>query len=232
MAAQELTLTVIISSDETPAGRVHEVNRQYYQSARSGSRSHFAVDSKALTTGFIAFHPMKGYFRLMKDERARVDGRQERARSAMSLVFGEGVRPLQMRPAVFDAALEGWRRQMSARYLSEGTKRRGVRIVRRFVAETGSWPWEWTALLVDEWLEDLAAPPKRRSVSTLRNYQIVLRAFLDYLTDERYPWVAICEVEFDVRPMQVIDERNAIVHNVEYEGRPGAAVARGARDVL
>ena len=157
----------------------------------------------------------------MKDERAGLDGRGERARSAMSLVFGEGVRPLQMRPSVFDAALEGWRRQMSARYLSEGTKRRGVQIVRRFVAETESWPWEWTALLVDEWLEDLASAPKRRSVSTLRNYQMVLRAFLDYLTDERYPWVAICEVEFDVRPMQVIDERNAIVHNVEYEGRPG-----------
>ena len=83
------------------------------------------------------------------------------------------------------------------------------------------WPWEWQPLHVDEWLEDLGAPPKRRAVSTLRGYQATLRGFLDYLTDERYPWVAICEVEFGVRPVQMIDERNAIAHVVEYEGRPG-----------
>jgi integrase/recombinase XerC len=83
------------------------------------------------------------------------------------------------------------------------------------------WPWQWTSLGVDEWLEDLGSPPKRRSVSTLRSYQATLRAFLDYLTDERYPWVAVCGTEFGVRPVQVIDERNAIAHNVEYEGRPG-----------
>ena len=112
-------------------------------------------------------------------------------------------------------------RQQSARHLSEGTKRASAAIVRRFQAEVGLWPWRWTALPVDEWLEDLASPPKRRAVSTLRSYQATLRGFLDYLTDERYPWVAICEAEFGVRPVQVIDERNAIAHNVEYEGRPG-----------
>jgi site-specific recombinase XerD len=83
------------------------------------------------------------------------------------------------------------------------------------------WPWQWRSIHVDEWLEDLATPPKSRSVSTLRSYQATLRAFLDYLTDERYPWVAICETEFGVRPVQVLDERNAIAHVVEYEGRPG-----------
>lgn len=156
----------------------------------------------------------------MKGERAGFES-EDRARSALALVFGDGVRPLQMPVAVFDVVLAGWRRQMSARHLSEGTKRSGERIVRRFVTETGLWPWQWTALRVDEWLEDLACPPKRRSVSTLRSYQASLRAFLDYLTDERYPWVAICELEFGVRPVQVIDERNAIAHTVEYEGRPG-----------
>lgn len=157
----------------------------------------------------------------MKGERAGFESSEDRARSALALVFGDGVRPLQMPVAVFDAVLAGWRRQMSARHLSEGTKRSGERIVRRFVTETGLWPWQWTALRVDEWLEDLACPPKRRSVSTLRSYQASLRAFLDYLTDERYPCVAICELEFGVRPVQVIDERNAIAHTVEYEGRPG-----------
>lgn len=147
--------------------------------------------------------------------------RDERARAALALVFGKDVQPLMMRDAVFDAALAGWARQQSARHLAEATKRRSTAMVRRFRAETELWPWEWQAIHVDEWLEDLAAPPKRRSVSTLRSYQATLRGFLDYLTDERYPWVAICEAEFAVRPVQILDERNAICHVVEYEGRPG-----------
>ncbi len=125
-------------------------------------------------------------------------------------MFGEGVRPLRMAEAVFEATLLGWARQQSARHLAEGTKRRDAAMVKRFHAETGLWPWEWRAIHVDEWLEDLASPPKRRAVGTLRSYQGTLRAFLDYFTDERYPWVAICEVEFGVRPVQIIDERNAI----------------------
>lgn len=147
--------------------------------------------------------------------------REERARAALALVFGEDVRPLRMAEAVFDAALVGWARQQSARHLSEQTKRRGAAMVRRFCAEAGLWPWEWQSLHVDEWLEDLASPPKRRSVATLRSYQASLRTFLDYLTDERYPWLAICELEFGARPVQIIDERNAIAHVVEYEGHPG-----------
>ena len=54
-------------------------------------------------------------------------------------------------------------------------------IVKRFQAELGLWPWEWRSLHVDEWLEDLASPPKRRAVSTLRGYQATLRGFLEYL---------------------------------------------------
>jgi hypothetical protein len=92
-----------------------------------------------------------------------------------------------MRDAVFEAALSGWARQQSVRHLAEATKRRSTAMVRRFRAETELWPWEWQAIHVDEWLEDLATPPKRRSVSTLRSYQATLRGFLDYLTDERYP---------------------------------------------
>jgi integrase/recombinase XerC len=154
-------------------------------------------------------------------EAPREMAREERARAALAVVFGEGVRPLRMEEAVFDALLAGWRRQQSARHLSEGTKRHSAAIVRRFRAEVGLWPWEWRALVVDEWLEDLASPPKRRAVSTLRGYQATLRGFLDYVTDERYPWLAICEAEFGARPVQVIDERNAIAHTVEYEGGPG-----------
>jgi integrase/recombinase XerC len=150
-----------------------------------------------------------------------VSAAEVRARAALALVFGEDVRPLRMAEAVFDAALAGWARQQSARHLSEGTKRHGAALVRRFRAEVGLWPWEWQSLHVDDWVEDLTAPPKRRSVSTLRSYQATLRMFLGYLCDDRYTWMAICEAEFGVRPVQIIDERNAIAHDVEYEGRPG-----------
>jgi integrase/recombinase XerC len=57
-------------------------------------------------------------------------------------------------------------------------------------------------------------------VSTLRGFQGALPAFLEYLTDERYPWSAICEREFGRRPVQVIDERNRIAHVTDFEGDP------------
>ncbi|MGH2852893.1 MAG: hypothetical protein ACRDLF_01715 [Solirubrobacteraceae bacterium] len=95
--------------------------------------------------------------------------------AALALVFGEGVRPLRMGEAVFEAALVGWARQQSARHLAEATKRGSAAMVRRFRVEVGLWPWEWRAIHVDEWLEDLGSPPKRRAVSTLRHYQATLR---------------------------------------------------------
>jgi integrase/recombinase XerC len=143
------------------------------------------------------------------------------AEAAMARLFGVGVRPLALAGAVFDAALVGWDRQQAARHLRNETRQDRIRLVRRFRDAVGLWPWEWGAIDVDEWLEDLGGPPRRLAVSTLRGYQSTLRSFLDYLTDERYPWVAICEREFGRRPLQVIDERNAIRHVADYEGEAG-----------
>ena len=141
--------------------------------------------------------------------------------AALARVFGVGVRPLRLEAALFDAILAGWRAQQAARHLAESTKREREATVRRFQREVVRWPWEWRALDVDEWLEDLGGPPRRLAVSTLRGFQGALRAFLDYVTDERYPWAAICEREFGCRPVQVIDERNRITHVTDFEGRPG-----------
>jgi len=176
--------------------------------------------------GFGVLHRMRVGLRWMQGEAWVSVGpvtavEEGRAEAALALVFGEGVRPLRMGEAVFEAVVAGWERQQSARHLAEATKCKSTAMVRRFRAEVGLLPWEWQAVHVDEWLEDLASPPKRRSVSTLRHYQATLRGFLEYLTDERYPWVAICEAQFGVRPVQVLDERNTIRHVVDYEGRPG-----------
>ena len=63
-------------------------------------------------------------------------------------------------------------------------------------------------------------PPRRLAVSTLRGLQGALRAFPEYLTDQRYPWTAICEREFGRRPVQAIDERNRIAHVTDFGGDP------------
>jgi integrase/recombinase XerC len=153
-------------------------------------------------------------------ERARRWDRSSEVDAALAGLFGEGVRPLRLEEAVFDAMLAGWRAQQAARHLAESTKRSHEALVRRFRGEVALWPWEWRSLHVDEWLEDLGGPPRRLSVSTLRGFQGALRGFLEYVTDERYPWAAICEREFGRRPVQVIDERNRIAHVAEFEGDP------------
>jgi len=163
-------------------------------------------------------------FRLMKDlvsldQVARFD-RGEDAERALARALGDGVRPLRLEASVFDAVLAGWWRAQGGRHLAEGTKRAREAVVRRFCEHAGRWPWEWQALDVDEWIEDLGSPPRRLAVSTLRAYQGAVRVFMEYLTDERYPWAAICEREFGVRPVQILFEENSIVHLTEFEGQP------------
>ena len=153
------------------------------------------------------------------DQPQRFD-RTSDADAALARVFGDGVRPLRIETALFDAVLEGWRRAQGGRHLTESTKHTRERVVRRFCEHVGCWPWEWQALDVDEWIEDLGGPPQRRAVTTLRGYQGALRGFMDYLTDERYPWVAICEREFGCRPVQILFEENSIAHLAEFEGQP------------
>jgi hypothetical protein len=49
-----------------------------------------------------------------------------------ALVLVEGVVPLRPEPALFEAMIEGWRRQQSARRLSAGVVDDRERLVRRF----------------------------------------------------------------------------------------------------
>jgi integrase/recombinase XerC len=146
--------------------------------------------------------------------------RDSAASAALSRLLGAGVRPLRLEETVFEAALEGWWRQQGGRHLRESKRRARELVVRRFRERSERWPWEWRAIDVDEWVEDLGAPPRPRAVSTLRNYQGALRTFLDYLADDRYPWVAICERHFGLRPMQVLFEENLIRRVSDYEGDP------------
>ena len=149
-------------------------------------------------------------------------------------LFGDGVRPLRMEEAVFEAMLEGWARQQRSRMLREATIASAIALVRRVRVVAERWPWEWTADDLEEFFSDLASAPHARRPATLRNYQSQLRGFLGFLVDERYPWRMVCAGCFGRVPMQLLDEHNLIVHVSEWESDPRrrALDARRAGGVL
>ena len=111
--------------------------------------------------------------------------------------------------------LEGWGRQQRSRRLSVPLVEGRERLVRRFQAFAGAWPWCWTPEQVEEW-----SVSGGWAHSTIRSYQGALAVFLDYLCDARYGWIAECEQRVGARPVQVCLEWNTAVHVADYEGRP------------
>src|SRR3974390_3355714 len=69
--------------------------------------------------------------------------------AALELV--QGVAQLHPEDAMFEAMLRGWRAQRAPRGLREDTIAPRERLVRRFMAFTGEYPWAWSAGLMDEW---------------------------------------------------------------------------------
>ena len=123
--------------------------------------------------------------------------------------------PLHPEPALFDAMIEGWCRQHSARRLSATITRQRVRVVRRFAEFTGAWPWEWRAGQLDSWVAQ-----GRWAQSTVRNYEGSLALFLAYLCDPHYGWAEQCERLVGTVPTQICHDYNTAVHVDENEGRP------------
>lgn len=141
-------------------------------------------------------------------------------RIALDRLFGDGVRPLRLEEAVFDAMLKGWARQQRSRMLREATIRSGVRLIDRVRASAERWPWAWRAEDLEDFVSDLASAPNHRRPATLRNYQSQLRGFLAFLIDERYSWRVICTGCFGQAPMQLLDAENVIVHVADHESDP------------
>ncbi len=122
-----------------------------------------------------------------------------------------------------EAMLRGWRAQQAARGLRAETIAYRQRLVRRFMSYTNEYPWQWSPAHVDEWTLMLASE-LRLAPSTIRNYQIELRLFSEYVCDARYGWAAACEEQFGtgVHPVPICHEWNTITHLNEYEGDPEA----------
>ncbi len=137
---------------------------------------------------------------------------------AQRLFSARNVAHLDPERAVLDGMLDGWRAQQTARFLKVATIAARERLVRRFVAFSGMYPWQWTSAEVEAWIGELRSGAKPLRLSTLRGYEIDIKMFCEYVTDPRYPWLSECEARFGAAPRQVFHEDNSIVHVSEYEG--------------
>jgi integrase/recombinase XerC len=136
------------------------------------------------------------------------------AGSAALVLVGAGT-PLHPAPALFEAMLDGWRRQQAARRLSPSITVARERVVRRFQEFVGSWPWEWKPAELDAWITRGGW-----AHSTIRSYQGSIALFLDYVCDPRYEWVQACVEHIGIAPTQICHEANTATHVCDYEGRP------------
>ncbi len=149
-------------------------------------------------------------------------GRSDLA-GAAHLELVQGVAQLRPEDAMVEAMLRGWRAQQAARGLREDTAGKRERLVRRFMAFAGEYPWAWSAGHMDEWSLCLTAE-EHLAPTTIRAYQGSLRQFTEFLIDARYGWVAACEREFGPgnHPVAICHEWNTIAHLNDYEGDPEA----------
>lgn len=133
---------------------------------------------------------------------------------------------------VFEAMLEGWRRQQMSRNLARSTIGPSVSLVRRFQGHAGDYPWRWTPAHLEEWTADLRGVGGL-ALSTVRSYQRTVRMFLAYVCDPVYAWDGECEERFGDHPVQICHEWNMAVHSAEVEAEPSRrAMTRGEVQAL
>ncbi|MGF1427097.1 tyrosine-type recombinase/integrase [Kitasatospora sp. LaBMicrA B282] len=145
---------------------------------------------------------------------------QDHHPGAAHLMLLDGVVHLDPEPAVLRAMLDGWARQQRVRYLKADTIGRRESLVNRLVTFSNQYPWQWTAPEVEAFFDQLRWRGQRIAVSTTRGYQGHVRLFLEFITDPRYGWPAVCRDRFGAVPQQLLDERNTVAHVGEYEGDP------------
>jgi len=139
---------------------------------------------------------------------------------AAESVLPTGVVHLDESRAVFEAMLLGWSRQQHSRMLNVSTVHAREQLVRRFQSFTDEFPWRWRPVDVEDFTSSLLSAPRPCAHSTVRNYQVNLRLFCEFITDPRYSWVAECERRFGEFPIQICHPWNTVDHLTEFEGRP------------
>lgn len=143
---------------------------------------------------------------------------------AAHLVLADAVVHLDPEQAVFEAMLAGWQRQQRTRFLSEsGTIGPRVAVVRRMAEFANSYPWQWEPSDGEDFITYLRSQTRARPivVSTARSYEMAIALFVEYVTDRRYGWRAVCEQRFSQVPQRIFHEGNTIAHVADVEGQPG-----------
>ena len=121
------------------------------------------------------------------------------APGAAHLVLAGNVVPLDPPATVFEAMLEGWRRQQSARWIKSSTVTARLRLIRRFEDYSGLYPWQWTPAEGEAFIDHLRATTVH-ALSTARAYEVDISLFVEYLLDPRYGWLDTCEERFGEVP--------------------------------
>ena len=142
---------------------------------------------------------------------------------AAHLELVDGVVQLRPEDAMVEAMLRGWRAQQTARGLREETMFGREQLVRRFVEFTNEYPWKWLPGHVEEFTLSLCGE-RHLAPSTIRNYQVDLRLFSEFLIDARYGWAPACEEAFGpgMHPVAICHEWNTMAQLNDYEGNPEA----------
>ncbi|MEV4657369.1 tyrosine-type recombinase/integrase [Micromonospora sp. NPDC049301] len=140
---------------------------------------------------------------------------------AAHLVLAGEVAYLDPPAAVSEAMLDGWARQQRVRFLKSDTIGRRLELVRRLFRFSNLYPWQWSASDVEAFIDGLRSGPRPIVVSTARGYLADLQMFLEYATDARYGWPAVCVERFGEAPQQVLGEWNTVPHTDGFEGQPG-----------
>jgi integrase/recombinase XerD len=116
---------------------------------------------------------------------------------------------------VFDAMLDGWRAQMLARGLTTATIENRCRLVRRFQAFTGEFPWQWRPADVEDFLAERRSGERPISLTTLRSDSNAVAMFCAYLTHPAYGWADFCERTFGDIPSQICFDWNTPQHTTD-----------------
>jgi hypothetical protein len=115
--------------------------------------------------------------------------------------------------------LEGFANQQLARNLARTTVEGWENTVKAFASYVNTFPWQWTAAMVDEWLGVLRSLRDLKR-STIRGYSQSVRSFCVYVTDPAYEWARQCEARFGTHPVQVVHEWNTATHVQDNENDP------------
>ena len=134
--------------------------------------------------------------------------------------FDDRVRHLDEQHAMIEAMLTGWANQQQSRMLASNTIEVRVRLHPTIPEFTSEFPWRWRPGDVEDFTSSLLSGTNRRSHSTIRGYQLSIRLFCEFVTDQRYDWPNECLRHFGDHPVQICHRWNTVEHLAEFEGRP------------